>query len=363
MRTRVLRRRAVLLGLLAAASVPGAPVTAVAAPAPGRTKTGVAGDGRVVWDDFRDGFSYAGDGAKWSLTPTGGALPYGDGRATTSADGLRVVPTGVNPRTGEPAFAYTTGKESDGGAGAADHLKFFALAQHTSAAGFLGFDAEPGKVLTIDVTLSARTFGTEQHPFGDAVADPRTDLRLAAGAMNTVDPETMMVFDFFVTNGWVYAFYERLPTPGVDYAAFSCALPVVRRSSPDQVHRLAVSYDRSAGTVVWTADGREVLRVDRIGHLPKDRTHLLLDLGGREELIEPRQLAGGFGMFTLLDAEMPGREGGLVRLTDQAHYYDPDSGTPVEQHFADPASLAHNRLWGQGARLDVHEVGVTSRAR
>ncbi|MBV2155133.1 DUF6081 family protein [Kitasatospora sp. SUK 42] len=323
----------------------------------------VEGGGRVVWDDFRDGFDHGGEGSRWTLTPGGDTLPDGDGIVTTSEAGLRVVPTGVNLRTGEPAFAATTGRESEGGGGAADHLKFFALARHTSKAGILGFDAEPGRVLTIDVTMSVRTFGVERHPFGAAVADPRGDLRLAAGTMNTVDPETLMVFDFFVTDDRVYAFYERLPRPGADYAAFSYALPVARRSTVDQVHNLAVGYDRSAGTVEWQVDGRTVLTVDRIGLRPADRKHLILDLGGREELVEPRQLAGGFGTFTLLDAGMPGTGGGLVQVSDDLRYYDPAQGEPVPQRFADPASLPRHRLWGQGAQLDVRELGVTSARR
>ncbi|CAM5469508.1 hypothetical protein SALBM311S_09599 [Streptomyces alboniger] len=362
MRGSTMRRRSVLLGLLAAASVPGTPVTAAAASGGPGTGGVIEGD-RVVWDDFRSGFDHSGEASKWTLTAAGDALPDGDGIATTSAAGLRVVPTGVNPRTGEPAFAFTTGRESEGGAGTADHLKFFALARHTSKAGILGFDAEPDRVLTIDVTMSARTFGTEQHPFGGAVANPRTDLRLAAGAMNTADPETLMVFDFFVTNGWIYAFYERLPRPGADYAAFSYALPVARRSTVDQVNNLAVVYDRSAGTVEWKLDGRTVLAVDRIGYRLPDRDHLILDLGGREELVAPRQLAGGFGMFTLLDAEIPDTRGGLVRLSSDLQYYDPDHGSPAQQQFADPASLPQHRLWGQGARLDVRQMGVTSAPR
>ncbi|MFI2372404.1 DUF6081 family protein [Streptomyces sp. NPDC018833] len=320
---------------------------------------------RTTWDDFRGGFDHTGDDAKWSLTPLG-PFPHGDGLTSTSQAGLRVVPTGTNRATGAPAFAYTTGKESDGGNGGLDHIKWLALANHPASSGVLGFDATPGTVLTFDSTLSARTFGTEQHPFGDAVANPRVDLRLAAGAMTTIDLESNMVFDFFVTNGWIYALYERLPTPGADHAAFSYALPVERRLSADQVNDLAISYDRAAGTVVWKVDGREVYKVDRIGFRPKDRTHLLIDLGGREELIAPRQLAAGFGMFTLLDADAPGldgtaaqADGALVKLTDTTSYHDPDAGAPVPQTFVDPESLPGNRLWGQGARLDVRQLSVT----
>lgn len=241
----------------------------------------------ITWDDFRSGFAHTGEGAKWALTPTG-SLPEGDGRPTTGADGLTVVPTGTDPRTGTPAFVSTTGQEGAGGAGAYDHLKWYAVADHDSSAGFKGFDTVPGQVLTCSTSLSVRTYGTERHPFGARVSDPQSDLRLAAGGLSVIDFETNMVFDFFVTNTRVYAFYERLHRPGAGHAAFSYALPVAQRQ-PGQRHDLAISYDRAAGTVVWKADGREVLKVDRIGRLPKDRAHLILDHGGTEETVVPRQ--------------------------------------------------------------------------
>lgn len=315
---------------------------------------------RIVWDDFRSGFDYTSPNAKWSLIPTG-SLPYGDGTPTTSSQGLTVKSSGTNPVTGKPAFVYTTGQENDGGQGQDDHPKWYAAANHSSTAGYLGFDAVPGQVLTCESTISARTFGTERHPFGSAVRDPHSDLRLAAGAMNLIDLETNIVFDFFITNRRLYAFYERLPRPGSTYASFSYALPVAVRT-PNQWHKLSVSYDRSAGTVVWKVDGREVLRVDRIGHLPADRKNLILDLGGTEEEVAPRQLSCGFGMFTLLDAEAPGApEGGLVRLSSQPNlYFDPDHGAPTPQQFVDDLSLPGNRLWGQGVELKVDYMRVSS---
>jgi hypothetical protein len=356
----------VLTVALAAALMPAA--TGPAAAGPAASPAATDSRARTTWDDFRGGFDHTGDDAKWALSPLG-PFPHGDGRTSTSPAGLRVVPTGTNPTTGAPAFAYTTGKESDGGDGGLDHVKWYALANHRASSGVMGFDADPGTVLTFDSTFSARTYGTDRHPFGDAVANPRVDLRLASGAMTTIDQESNMVFDFFVTNGWIYAFYERLPTPGADHVAFSYALPVERRFHPGQVNDLAISYDRSAGTVVWKVDGREVYKVDRIGFRPKDRTHLIIDLGGREELVAPRQLAPGFGMFVLLDADAPdlgaGRDGGpradgaLVKLTDTTSYYDPDTGAPVPQTFVDPDSRPGNRLWGQGAQLDVRQLSIT----
>ncbi|MGR4881625.1 DUF6081 family protein [Streptomyces sp. LARHCF249] len=339
-------------------------ITAMAAPASAAGPAGGPGTGHgygydITWDDFRSGFDHTGDDAKWTLSATGD-LPYGDGKPSTSANGLSVVPTGTNAATGEPAFAFTTGQEAGGGGGDWDHLKWYAVANHKASTGVTGFDAVPGQTLTCETRMAARTFGTEHHPFGAAVADPGTDLRLGAGALSVIDFETNVVFDFFVTNERVYAFYERLPKPGASYAAFSYALPVATRR-PGQEHDLAISFDKSAGKAVWRLDGREVLSIDRVGRLPADRGHLILDHGGTQETVSPRQLSCGIGTFTLLDAE--GADGrGLVRLSDRPDYYfDPDLGAPHEQGFLDDAGSPANRLWGQGVQLQVGRVGVSSR--
>ncbi|MER5412713.1 MULTISPECIES: DUF6081 family protein [Streptomyces] len=336
-----------------------AALTAVTVPASAAEGPAVAGGYDIVWDDFRAGFSHTGENAKWSLSPTG-ALPHGDGRPTTSASGLTVVPTGTDPATGRPAFAFTGGQESAGGIGDGDHLKWYAVANHRASTGVTGFDAVPGQVLTCRTQLASRTTGADRHPFGTAVTDARDDLRLGAGAMSVIDFETNLVFDFFVTDERVHAFYERLPTPGSTYAAFSYALPVATRD-PGRRHDLAIAFDRAAGKAVWKVDGREVLAVDDLGHVPADRSHLILDHGGTEETVSPRQLSCGIGMFTLLDAAGPdGR--GLVRLSDRPdYYYDPARGAPRPERFLDDASRPDNRLWGQGVKLQVGKVAIASR--
>ncbi|MFE9562524.1 DUF6081 family protein [Streptomyces sp. NPDC006487] len=337
-------------------SLSTAPVTQ-AAPAGGEDAS--ARGWSVTWDDFRRGFDTTGSDAKWQLTPTGD-LPAGDGTPTTSAAGLRVAASGTNPATGQPAFTYTTEPEP-AGAGAYDHLKWYAMANHTSTAGFTGFDTTPGQVLSCEAgNYSARTFGTGNHPFGADVSDPRTDLRLAAGTMSMYDLESSLVFDFFVTDRKIYAFYERLPTPGASYASFSYAVPVADRT-PDQKHKLSVAYDRTGGAAVWKIDGAQVFKVDRPGHRLADRTHMVLDHGGREEDVIPRQLSCGLGLFNLLDAE-GGNGRGLVKVSSEPAY-DPDRGAPYEQTYVDPASLRQNRLWGQGARIDVGRIGVSSLPR
>ncbi|GAB1644475.1 DUF6081 family protein [Krasilnikovia sp. MM14-A1259] len=318
----------------------------------------------TVWDDFTDGFRTEGPHARWFHYRLGDFVGD-DGSVSTSADGLRVVAPGRHPRTGEPAFTRTLSQETGPRdvPGPLDHVKWLVYPQHLASSGVPGFDAEPGTVLSFETVLSGRTYGTAGHPFGAAVADPEDDLRLASAAMPVLDPESAMVFDFFLTNKRVYVFYERLPHARHelgDYAAFLYTIPVAGRT-PDDEHRLEISYDRAAGTVRWLLDGEEVFAVDRLGHHLSSRRHLMLDHGGEPVRTEPRQLAGGLGLFTILDGALPGHApGGLVRLTAaDGHYRDPVGGGP--QTFTDEHSAPRSRLFGQGAELRARGYLISRR--
>lgn len=346
--------KSVLLAAVAAvALVPGA--SHAADPAPYRT----------VWDDFSHGFTVDSATAKWFYF---GAGPYtgNDGVVTTDQNGLKVVSPGSNPHTGEPAFTLTLAPDSQNGGlpGGLDHVKWLAYANHSASSGYPGFDAVPGQVLSCEGWISGRTYGTQFQPFGSGVENANDDLRLAAFAQNQIDFETFMVFDFFVTNETVYAFYERLPFGrgpqlGENYAAFSFQIPVARRGINDTSH-LKLSYDRAAGTVRWYVNSREVFKVDRIGYRI-DRKYLTLDHGGVESVVSPRQLDCGMGTFTLLDAYRP-TDIGLVKIGDGAiRYFNPDYGAPVLSPFVDPESKASNRLFGQGALLREKRVVVSSK--
>ncbi len=318
---------------------------------------------RLTWDDFRNGFDATSPAAKWFYFAAG---PFvgDDGFATTSRNGLVVVPTGINSATGEPAFAKTLGQEDDNGGlpGGLDHVKWLVYTNHFASSGYPGFDATPGYALTCESWMRARTFGTGQHPFGVAVDNPGDDLRLSAVGMNTIDFESLMVFDFLITNRTIYAIYERLPfgRPALgNYAAFTFNIPLVP-TSPAQTHHLEVAYDRAAGTVRWIVDGAERFSVDRIGHL-LDRQYMTIDHGGVPETVSPKQLACGMGMFTLLDADQPSGTA-LVRLSSvPGFYFDPAVGEPTPQTFLDEESLAGNRLFGQGAEIRVTKYVVSSR--
>jgi hypothetical protein len=286
-----------------------------------------------------------------------GSYASTDGRVTPVAGGgLHVAPPATNRRTGAPAFGLSLAPESKNGGIPAvnDHAKWLAYFNQHSASGFPGVDAPPGTRVSGHARLTVRTFGTEFHPFGAAVRDAQADPRLAAFAITSIDVESWMVFDFFFTNRRVYAIYERLPFGRTDmrpYAAFTYAVPVAERT-PDDWHAATIAYDAAAGSVGWTLDGAEVFRVTRLGQHLASREHLVIDLGGEEQLQRPRQLAFGMGLFTLLDGAL-GSGPGLVRLSDVSRYCAPHAADGAALPFVDEESRAGSRLFGEGAELSI----------
>jgi hypothetical protein len=319
---------------------------------------------RIVWDDFRDGFTTGTPEAKWFYFAFG---PFvgNDGIETTSRRGLRVVSPGVNPITGRPAFTSTLAQEDENGGlpGGLDHVKWLVYANHLASSGVPGFDAEDGYELSCESVIEGRTWGTRFHPFGDAVDDHDDDLRLANFAVNGLDFESLMVLDFLITNETVYAFYERLPFaqggPLGDYAAFSSQVPVAR-NHPGRELELRIGYDRANNTARWYVNGRLVHTQRHLGVRPPRHT-ITLDHGGVDTEVQLNQLACGMGHFSLLDAHRP-TDIGLVRLSNAADfYYDPDLGEPNGETFVDDESLEESRLFGQGAETRVRHLVVSSR--
>lgn len=323
---------------------------------------------RIVWDNFHDGFTIGTPDAKWfyfAFEQNGTIDIADDGRTTTSPHGLNVVSRGTNPMTGNPAFTRTMPQESDnpfGLPGQLDHYKWLVYMNHRSMRGAPGFDAVAGQELSFEAWISGHTFGTDGHPFGSAIADPEDDLRLAATAMSVVDFETLLEFNFFLTNERIYAVYARSPLARDrlgNYAAFTFTIPVAERE-PEDWHRLQIAYDRAAGRVRWMINNHEVFSVDRIGRRI-DRRFMTLDHGGEEADVTLNQLDGGMGMLTLLDGNLPSRLG-LARLSNQPFFYfDPGAGAPRPQTFVDNNSFSGSRLFGQGAELRLRRYIVSSR--
>ncbi len=213
----------------------------------------------LLTNDFRNGLDLA---DTWALVGRPPSFVADDGVVSTSDQGLHVKAAGTNPLTGEPAFSKTSPGSSD------DHVKWMADTRHLSSALVPGFDAVPGQELRCSMWARGRTFGTAGHPFGKAVTDPDTDLRLAAFALNTLDFETGMVFDVWMTNSAIYPYYERLNLTGTAaYRTFSSVFPPVRRTPGGQV-KVTVAYNRAAGVVRWLVDDMEVARQQQ---WPSDR--------------------------------------------------------------------------------------------
>lgn len=319
-----------------------------------------------TWDDFSNGFtevSTDGASAKWFYFGAAGFIGN-DGTESTGSGHLQVEPSAVNVR-GEPAFSLSVAQEQTSFLpGGFDHVKWLAYANSQASSGYPGFDAREGHELTCGAIMSGRVYGADLHPFGSVVSDVESDLRLGSFAFNTIDFETYMVFDFFLTNDTIYAFYERLPVGrgpelGENYAAFSYAIPVASYL-PDVPVALSIGYERTEGVVTWRINGLEVFSVDAIGYRLPGRDHMILDHGGEESLIEPRQIACGMGLFTLLDATLAGDEA-LVRLSSVPEFYfAPDLGEPTPGSFVDDESLEQNRIFGQGASLRVFHTWVSS---
>uniref|UniRef100_A0A6G6AAS2 Uncharacterized protein n=1 Tax=Borely moumouvirus TaxID=2712067 RepID=A0A6G6AAS2_9VIRU len=243
------------------------------------------------------------------------------------------------------------------------------------------------------------------------IRDVNDDLRLASSAFNVIDPDTWMVFDFFVTNTAIYAFYERLPfgkpafnggnlTSLGDYAAFSNAIWVARRSATnplEQYEKLSIGIHKGRGLVTWYIDDVPVFSINRIGFRAHDQ-YRLLDLGGEEYLVSPNSMRVGFGTFSLLDMALPNdydrayvlpevvtdqgmqREiaaSALVQLELTQNYRElfPDPLTGQERLLVNPAvTFAYvlnqepddNRsvkLFGQGSIIKVKYFRVYTRRR
>lgn len=313
----------------------------------------------VVWDDFKKGWSADAPDARWFHFSVGPFIAD-DGIESTSCHGLSVVPRGVNPITGAPAFVKTMGQET-GFLSAFDHVKWLVVMNHFSSKGFLGFDAEPGRELACEARVSGQIFGTKTHPFGAAVTDPDDDPRLGSVATSAFDPETFMIFNFLLTNKRIYAFYEH---PSFardvygDYAAFTYAVPVAARSPHDR-HDLKIAYDKARGTVRWIVDHVEVFRVDAIG-ARIDRQHMLLDRGGDDMIFSPDQLDCAMGTFTFLDGYGPTHRG-LVQIDpDPGTYFNPRLGEPSGVTFIDDDSALQSRMFGAGAAMQVSRYVVSS---
>jgi hypothetical protein len=155
-------------------------------------------------------------------------------------------------------------------------------------------------------SLSAN--GLYPAAFDGYVRDAQEDIRLCGAALNSFDPTSLQVADFFFANNKGYAFYERLPfnkTATNDYWAFSHAIPVFERSGDDPINEFyTIQIVWTNTTVSWVVDGKVVYSVQRLG-FPIDEKYRILNHGGTATPVTVDAVRGGFGLFTLLDMSLP----------------------------------------------------------
>jgi hypothetical protein len=286
----------------------------------------------VLFDEtFTDGL----DTGRWQVFQ-GEGFAADDGVATPTAQGVSIAPPARDPQTGEPAFT----KVLEGFVG---NIKWLALAGES-------FATDDGELRFL-FRAGARGFGLERHPYGEAVADPAVDFRLGSATLNVLDFETGLVFDFWISDGAISVFYERLrmPETGHEHEAFTNWLGPIHRSS-SAVHDLCIAVNAGAGTVRWEVDGNEVARIDRIGPSAAD-WGTVLDHGGAPEQVTPRRLQVGLGMMTLLQGSFPPGNHGLVDLGQEDDYLGERLG-PAKTFQGGPL------LFGQGVELAVERITV-----
>jgi hypothetical protein len=335
------------LGMSLAAGVTALTIAAAPVAASADTDPPTSAAKVLFSDDFTSGFSTA-PGGRW-VNDFGGV----DGKTTTSARGLQVLPAGVNPATHLPAFTVTSPQSSGDKLGFADHTKYMATPAVTTNEGLGGFDVPSDGALTCTTTdLAVTTTGTAANPFGKNVTNPGSDLRLGSGSANSFDPANDTVFDFFTTNTEIYAYYERLRLPGTTYAAFTYAVPVAS-TTPGRANTYQVTIGNHQSTATWILNGNPVLTVNKIGTRALPDKYKLVDNGGTDEVVKVDQLDCGISTFTLLDGV--GANGrGLVREDSDPGYYTSPTA------FFDNDALARNRLFGQGVDLQVRRFAVTT---
>lgn len=239
-----------------------------------------------------------------------------------------------------------------GPTGTLDHTKSLVFATIPTSVG-------AGQTISFYSKSSCQTFGVQNNPFPSyLVADAKADMRLASCAINFVDFNLFMVFDFLLTEDSIHCLYERLAfgrTAQNNYRAFTSIKKAGNRKSAYDIEDLSFEYDRPLNEVRWLRDGKVVCSVTDIG-TPSDDFRIILDLGGDNEVVDPTSFSPGFGLFTLLDMLDPNNKTsneGLVRLVSGIpnFYVNPTV-------FYDEASMESNRLFGQGASMSLYQLKV-----
>lgn len=278
----------------------------------------------LFYDDFRCGFFPGRPQSSYNFLsiPSAGLISSNDAAGGVSASFQSLI---IN----STPFTFTTNNGND-------HVKFLVYQAPYNA-------PKRGVEIVYEGILSVQQTGLENIPSSIqatggsliGVNNVNSDIRLAAGGFNCLDPENLIVFDFLISNEDIYAFYERLPFnrtewggTGPNYIAFSHGIPVAKRNTADPGNdfvKLAIAYNYQDNYVRWIVNDIEVFKVNRLGY-PLERKYRMLEhntpgvISAPAQLVRPKQLQFGFGTFSLMDMYNPQNPGqvnnsALVDLT------------------------------------------------
>ncbi|KAK5583502.1 hypothetical protein RB653_005098 [Dictyostelium firmibasis] len=249
-----------------------------------------------------------------------------------------------------------------------DHIKYLAVSNQV-------YTIPEGGSLFSNFSVRGKAFGNKNHPFpSDLVKDDiESEIRFATGSLNVLDFKTSIVADFMISNSKLYALYERLPfSRGQlgDYAAFVYTIPIADITDQSKFMDVSVEFNYQKKSIHWYLNDREVFKVEHVGyfsHLIENQQlnerggSLIMSKGGVESYTFPTDIQVCFGVFSLLDTTIHGKNIALVRLDDPTNkYYDP-TNLSKELKFYDEKSTLENRIFGQGFTLDIQKISVSSK--
>lgn len=324
-------------------------------------------------------FSYYSDLSNFSTASGVGNFSYFTSGSTAGDDAVVTYDaTNKYLDVNSATFSKTWTAATPDKYGALDHVKY------------LVFNNKPidlyddGSEIFYESSIACKQIiGTIPAALQPGITDPNADIRLGSGALNLIEYSSNIVFDLFLSNNTIYAYYERLPFNRSDYGgtgtlyqAFSYAIPIGHRNSVDPLSdfvKVAIGVNRTEGYVRYFVDDIEQFRINRIGY-PLDRKYCIAEIGGTPEHVEPKKLFFGFGHFTLLDMTNPLNitnptvaDGGpyanspLLQLGLAAGYVDPhkvavSDGSAIQSTFLSTSDV--NRLFNNGARTRLKYLRV-----
>jgi len=303
-----------------------------------------------------------------------------------------------------PTFTYS---RPQGTMGSLDHIKWLTYYRNTVQL--------TGDETVYEATISGcQLFNAEVPVPREMVPRIRNineDYRLCCSALVLSDESSMIEAMFLITNGAIYALYQRLPSEQINLrthtsgtelpiqnSSFASSALLMRRGCGsseardllDDSYRLGISVSDGGTSLVWYIDRREVFRVPRVGYRMKDQ-HQVLERGGVPSSVRISSFRAGFGHFTFLDHQLPNNyershihldtitdpscpiprsESGLVMLGETGYYREtlPDlygryNTIVPSTSFAIVCDSEKYRLFGQGAVTCIRNLHIYHRYR